>query len=226
MFEVMSTTRQILGKILRENTGQVLVDSGGYNGRDYQKRRTIKSFSAIPEQWAFEYLGDKFLKKNAFLFLAEHLTYDPEMTRKLLRTVENPYDSCQILEFIESIEDRTLDINWSSVLENSILDVTIEFDPFEHDGDEYIILQVHGGCDIRWGYTKPRAFKVQELGPFLSGITSISASCECGVCDLYDGEFEIENFTDDDIGSDGLPTRWKVIGRAIWCDTCKNRVLG
>jgi hypothetical protein len=32
------------------------------------------------------------------------------------------------------------------------------------NGNDYIILQVHGGCDARGGYTKPRVFSLDYEG--------------------------------------------------------------
>ena len=41
-----------------------------------------------------------------------------------------------------------------------VLDQTIQFTYFSNDGGEYIALQIHGGADVRGGYTKPRIFSV------------------------------------------------------------------
>lgn len=47
-----------------------------------------------------------------------------------------------------------------------LLSQTIQYVYFEVEGQGgYVLLQIHGGCDARGGYTKPRAFEVnEELG--------------------------------------------------------------
>lgn len=40
------------------------------------------------------------------------------------------------------------------------LDQTIQFTSFTVDYQEYVVLQVHGGCDVRGGYTNPKLFEV------------------------------------------------------------------
>lgn len=35
------------------------------------------------------------------------------------------------------------------------------------DGDTYLILQIHGGCDVRGGYTDARLFRVADYGDYM-----------------------------------------------------------
>jgi hypothetical protein len=54
------------------------------------------------------------------------------------------------------------------------------------DTDEYfIILQIHNGCDVRGGYTRPRVFGLgteDNLSYFLMAQTEVSAFCKkCGM---------------------------------------------
>jgi hypothetical protein len=35
-------------------------------------------------------------------------------------------------------------------------------DTFSRDGEDYVCLSIHGGCDIRGGYTRPRIFLAYE----------------------------------------------------------------
>lgn len=40
-----------------------------------------------------------------------------------------------------------------------LLSQILQYVYFEWDNEAYIILQIHGGCDVRGGYTKPRIFR-------------------------------------------------------------------
>ena len=44
--------------------------------------------------------------------------------------------------------------------EMCLLDQTLQFTYFTNDSGEFIALQIHGGADVRGGYTKPRIFSV------------------------------------------------------------------
>jgi len=44
---------------------------------------------------------------------------------------------------------------------------------------EYLIIRVHGGCDIRGGYTAPRIFRVYDLYEFFAGMVDLGAICQC-----------------------------------------------
>jgi hypothetical protein len=39
------------------------------------------------------------------------------------------------------------------------LSQTLQFIYAEVDGEEFVLLQVHGGCDVRGGYTAPKVFR-------------------------------------------------------------------
>jgi len=59
----------------------------------------------------------------------------------------SPYDSS---------DHEALNVNTYN--HGSTLSQTLQYSMFEYDGENYYILQVHGGCDIRGGYTTPRVF--------------------------------------------------------------------
>ena len=44
---------------------------------------------------------------------------------------------------------------------------------------DYLMLQIHGGFDVRGGYTKPRIFYVPEYDYFVLAEFDINASCSC-----------------------------------------------
>jgi len=75
------------------------------------------------------------------------------------------------------------------------LSQVIQFTYFEHDGESYVLLQIHGGCDVRGGYTEPRAF-------------------DCGTY----SEMEIFDYSNASVycTNDDCTARWYTYGNSGW----------
>ena len=83
----------------------------------------------------------------------------------------------------------------------------------EDDGNEYVLLQMHNGCDARDGFTKPVAYEVQEVDILIRELQTWTAFCGC------DGGCVMANFSLQRLcgsfegGEDGVgrwPERWQV----------------
>jgi hypothetical protein len=44
----------------------------------------------------------------------------------------------------------------------NLLSQVLQYLYFEFGGESHVLLQIHGGCDVRGGYTKPRAFTLNS----------------------------------------------------------------
>lgn len=170
----MSTRRveNLVYKMLTENTGSNMLDSGGAYGRHHERNRkkTLKQFKAEPEAWAYLSNRDGSLEIsatiNVFHYLAKHLDLDDtcdQFNRKKVRDwkAEELYgvsfENEAWLKDRFSIGDTKNTYNWGNNLSQ-----TLQYVELEHleSGDTYILLQVHGGCDIRGGYTDAKLFKL------------------------------------------------------------------
>ena len=60
---------------------------------------------------------------------------------------------------------------------------TLQFAYFEHDHSAYCLLQIHGGADVRGGYTAPRAFDLGSHGDGTEIFDGARAGCGCSECD-------------------------------------------
>lgn len=58
-------------------------------------------------------------------------------------------------------EGRPFSVNTYN--EKSMLSQVVQFEYFSGNSGEFIALQIHGGADVRGGYTKPRLFSVGNL---------------------------------------------------------------
>lgn len=62
---------------------------------------------------------------------------------------------------------------------------TLQFMCFTDGYNDYVLLQIHGGCDVRGGYTKPRVFQIEDIDYFLMYMDCMETCCDCGLNDLF-----------------------------------------
>jgi len=178
--ESFNQTEKVLALMMRENTGASILDSGGAYGRAWQralKEDFSKRERATVEGRVLSYDGKTELCLDVtidlFSYLSEKLEYDRAMTRqfeKFAKLPENEHEHWlgMMREFPEWIADKKdARLGEHTGVENSynhdsFLSGTIQFAFFELDGEAYCLLQIHGGCDVRGGYTGPKAFKCDD----------------------------------------------------------------
>jgi len=172
--QTFTPTQEVLAAMFTENTGSHMLDSGGAYGRNWERNagRTVESFLAEPSA-SFDVFGDYwYLKLSTFHFLNERLEFDAELQAAFDQMADEYPDDCW-LELAERFpnwyaevkgEDHPATMTVNSYNHDSLLDQTIQYvQVAEEDGDaiypDYIILQIHGGCDVRGGYTAPKLFR-------------------------------------------------------------------
>ncbi len=64
----------------------------------------------------------------------------------------------------------------------NLLDQVLQFMYFEIEGDAYIVLQVHGGCDVRGGYSAPKVYRLDayDNAAFFCAMHDVRLACENG----------------------------------------------
>jgi hypothetical protein len=167
--------------MLVENTGASIVDSGGAYGRAWErnKDKTIDDFEAEPMAW---------LDIHKYQYKDEEPRWELDPTISLYHKLKSV---CDIDPFCEVFNSMPVD-DWDSELyygvsklgegflhdngftqgDNSfnsynwsaIFSQVIQGDILDRDGDKYVLLQVHGGCDVRGGYTDAKLFKLSNEG--------------------------------------------------------------
>ena len=215
MIKKRNTTGIILSHMLKENTGIALCDSGGAYGRNWEKNqdRSFKSepASVLSIDFKYEMVG---YSLNTYHYLFAHLNYDDE-ARKLMgrfrRFEKRPeFKNCGWLEIMRRFYDDVLTpeikkqgkgrydsggevINTANY--ESSVDQALQFLTFPWGDQDYVMLQIHGGCDLRGGYTAPVIFAVDGEGVmdliFDDGDFSIT----------FEGGHDGDYWTTDDHGS-------------------------
>ena len=174
-------TQSVIAAMMVENTGVHFLDSGGANGRHWQanRGRTVDDFKASGyshiEGEVFQERISCCITVNLFHWLTEKLDYDLEMdqryrkfaTRKEagLSRWDMPADLTLMEEFAQSHHegiDHWHTFNSYNGECVSFLSQVIQGTTFTHDGTPYVLLQIHGGADVRGGYTEPRVFTMRD----------------------------------------------------------------
>ena len=165
-------TEQAIYEMLTENTGTHFLDSGGENGRHWQRnqKKTLMDFYNENEIDN----DDGFITKSLFHHLRESCEYLPELTNELNEWIdEDKYHAFDnkngrsnvwgdVEEFmkervyIDQHINCTYSYNFDNCLSQSI--------QYLSSGDLYenniIALSVHNGADARGGLTDYKFFKI------------------------------------------------------------------
>ncbi|RLC86653.1 MAG: hypothetical protein DRJ03_08075 [Chloroflexi bacterium] len=216
-------TEKTIALMLWENTGVHILDSGDLYGRHWQQNRQIKDFKKQePLKVVVWDDGEINLYLSVFHFLRAFLARDkkskalerlfyvfanlPEnRTLSWLGCMEEFADKILAQVFEYEIHGVSNTYNWENLLSQGLQFLTF----YDENEDMYIILQIHNGCDIRGGYTKPRFFKVLEEDYFFLAMSDVHAYCDCK--SLYSDDSGY-HWYDDKTGKLTEPTEiWKVV---------------
>jgi hypothetical protein len=211
-------TPEILVEMLKENTGISMCDSGGKDGRHYQRnaKKALKDFEKEPLITGEfqEYSGkvNVSASKSLFHFLKENLQYNEKLTKDFLAYAEMPQnEGDHWLSLMESwpkdLEKNGYEIaglygegkpfTTNSYNGESTLSQVIQYVYFEIDGDSFVVLQTHNGADVRGGYSTPKVFNVNEGLLIDSGIhvtcskdnNHVWVSDDCGYHNHFEGQW-------------------------------------
>lgn len=192
----MVDIKKVVDEMLKEEIGKHMCDSGGAYGYQYEKNREkgyLKGLCKVDEYTNKE-AGERTLEVTIPVYdlLTYNLLYDEDalckekqLYCKLKKQEINPYSIWEVKEVIENTFSKgIMPIDWINTYNyEEYVSQTLQFCPFKSDGEDYILLQVHNGCDVRSGYTKPRVFKVKDITYFLAGLNDRKTECKCGLND-------------------------------------------
>ena len=195
-----SPIQKELIKILTTSTGRHFLDSGGAYGRHWE-RNQHKDFMSSPVLTieANQRNGevDIIPTLSVFWFLGEYLDITEESRRlntlfqKKLKTsddgildlIERFAASCDDGEGYNTFNNVTNTYNGDSMLSQ-----TLQYNTFHTEEGNFIILQIHNGCDARSGYSTPQIFALTD------GVDYFYLS----QCDIGAGDGENTWYSDDE----------------------------
>jgi hypothetical protein len=167
MFTKDTATETRLFEMLTENTGVHLLDSGMSNGRHWQQNQKFTLEEWKQRQEAIVDQDGLMVSLDLFHFLNRRLTLT-EKARDLQKWFEDYVDSnmaspfsCDTLEgFADEVEPGHSHTVANSYNWENFLSQDVQFVEFATDDGGFLLLQIHGGADIRGGYTAPQVFEI------------------------------------------------------------------
>jgi len=206
-------------QMMTENTGCSILDSGGFHGRNWERNRH-RDFKTEPACYIEVWDDSVSVYYSTFHYLTNFL----DVTKKSERYNREFYENANKPEnqdktWLELMEEYGTVVNTYNY--ENIIDQVLQYVIFEDDdGDSFIILQIHGGCDVRGGYTKPQIFELYEPEYFMTAQFDVDAFCTgCG-----------STWYSDDTGrsfyyDDGYSAKDKPVEEWWTFDKEKNRVV-
>lgn len=166
-------TDNLIYKMLKTNTGIAMCDSGGDNGRMWQRNAIKKhsDFKKEPEvtlSLDYDYFDIsislyhhlvKTLEQDDFCKRFNKLACD-DWNGDYYGTSRAQCDWLERNDFtIDPYQKEFNSYNWSSNFSQVIQGTFLRQGGYV---DNYVLLQIHGGADIRGGYTDAKLFKVDS----------------------------------------------------------------
>jgi hypothetical protein len=163
--------QKLVFRMMTENTGRHFLDSGGIYGRNWERNqlRTIRDFmSQEVEELTYNVGEDYFYRTvNVFPWLCQMYELDDicdkfnrrnnkckDWDGEFYGTSKRAYD--WLMNTYDPEEVRT----YNTYNGESDLSQVLQGTKLLIDGETYHLIQVHGGCDVRGGYTDAKLFKV------------------------------------------------------------------
>lgn len=183
------TIQQTIANMMTENTGSHMLDSGGSNGRNWQRNlgKDIKHFRSLPSATADIYYNER----NDYYDISPCVNIFHLLTGGVLELDDlcHEFNAIQVGEWssvyngvcwggvgflnkhdFNNMEDGFNTYNWASIHSQ-----VLQGELLERDDETYLLLQIHGGADVRGGYTDAKLFKLDDHAEFYNVITE-----DCG----------------------------------------------
>ena len=164
----MKTAEQQIFEMLTECTGTAMCDSGGAYGRNWEQNqgKTLADFENEPEVRLEFYEGKaEYYLISLYHYLTKQLEIDG-ICQEFNDLNSKDWD-CEDYHGVSAAAGKLLDQynveireGWNSYNGESSLSQVIQGTYVRIADNDYVVLQIHGGCDVRGGYTDAKLFKI------------------------------------------------------------------
>lgn len=202
-----SNIEKLIYKMLTENTGTHMLDSGGDSGRAWQRniKRTLADFKAEPpvthDATNVTASNEIEFSVSTFHYLTSGILELDDLCLKFNRKFATMPDwnsdiygvSEKAQEWLErQLPEHTHDDSWNSYNGEYNLDQVLQGTNLttgsSYEYPEYILLQIHNGADVRGGYTDAKLFRVADGEYFDAAGTDVYGDIDSTPVDTsYDG---------------------------------------
>ena len=164
--------------MLTEKTGTHFLDSGGDNGRQWQRNagKSLADFEAEPEEtFTFDYKDGEIQRTvSVFHFLTGGGLDLDDLCNEFntLQDTHNNWEadanvygaSAEAWAYLKDFNDVKVLRTWNTYNGDSDLSQVLQGSSIEVNGEPYLLVQVHGGADVRGGYTDAKLFAAEYDG--------------------------------------------------------------
>jgi hypothetical protein len=210
------TTKEIIFGMLTENTGAHFLDSGGAYGRAWERNqgKTMADFEAEPEQQFTYHKHGNYLERRVSVF-----HYLSQLQTDWICDYFNAMP-CGDWDADNEEVHGVSQFQWDWLTNKCEVEVNYGFNTYNGDSDlsqilqgswltindeQYLLLQIHGGCDARGGYTNAKLFQCQEEWMIHEYLREYMDSYETdeelreGYIDAVDGDDPTITYTSDQL---------------------------
>ena len=172
----MNTIKKTITNMLKENTGTHFLDSGGINNRHHQKNKNV-NFDDLPPVEFDIYNNEIDYTINVYHYLmSANLELDNVCnTFNELQENSNDWDadtdcygvSIKAWNYLENNHEVDVLNTWNTYNGETFLSQVLQGSYLDINGESYVLFQVHGGADVRGGYTDAKLFKMESFQEWL-----------------------------------------------------------
>ena len=178
-------TKELVFSMLTENTGTHMCDSGGDNGRMWQRNanKCIADFEAEPQE-IYQYdpkYNEIYRTVSVFHYLTNNLEVDDiAFNFNELNTNAADWEAdCKeddaslygvsLKAWLDLVTSNEVEVSrsWNTYNGDSDLSQILQGANITINDEHYILIQIHGGADARGGYTDAKLFK---CGDYMDGM--------------------------------------------------------
>tara|TARA_R110000824_G_scaffold177237_1_gene356516 strand:- start:45 stop:764 length:720 start_codon:yes stop_codon:yes gene_type:complete len=172
-----SNTKELVFSMLTENTGTHFLDSGGDNGRMWQRNanKCLQDFAAAPEE-LYQY-DAKYNEIHRTVSVFHYLTHNLEVDsiafnfNELNTNAKDWEADCKednaslygvsLNAWLDLVTSNEVEVSrsWNTYNGDSDLSQILQGANLTINNEHYILVQIHGGADARGGYTDAKLFK-------------------------------------------------------------------
>ena len=199
---------QLIYDMMIECTGRALCDSGDIYGRGWEKNQAVHPSTLEPVTFEIDD-GRVYYTINVYHALINQKLECDEITDTFnaLNIGSDNWDNEDYYgvsreggEYLDMVGARAVGDTWNTYNGDSNLSQVLQGCYIDIDGTDYVLIQLHNGCDIRGGYTDARLFRLNHYRDYLD-LETVFGTCtrdgiEYYISNMYDG-YNIA-FDDDD----------------------------
>ena len=199
----MADIKEVIDKLLKEPITHYLGDSGGAYGYQYERNQNegyLKGLNPV-EEWTDDDTNERTLEITIPVY--DYLTYnlikdsitcgiEEQLFDELKEAEIDPYSIYEVEDFLNNGKTSFYvepcfhqnEISYVNTYNyEEYLSQTLLYCTFSTGNEDYLLLELHNGCDVRSGYTKPQLFKIKDIEYFLISQSDRFCQCECGLND-------------------------------------------